>query len=825
MMSCTKKFLKVIAGFVAGIVLVVGFCGPGAGVASAGKFDRRAHPLSATTGPDGRPLAVGTMRAMSTEHDDTVMNAIFSNGVPMDVVYAEGRLICLMRNGLTSNLAVFDITTPGTEPKVFEFGVSVKKMVLDEANRRVWLIHDSIASFRRRHHDSTPRTMSYLTLDDVLRSADSAVLNLVPINEACLPAGQVPLDIAVSNTGGVAVLTRTALVMFQGNVQASTAKERHMRIVDFTIVPQGVPLLAVFAADEGSVTYDSSGSLWVRRARASDTDFRCRIVRPDFVLSPSFSMPKRMKILGLGDGWKYEPEQDAQEQVASAAAVNSESANAPMPSLVFVNSTDHTAGIIRIANGGEDLKDRTDIEHVSYNAVDGEDSNGTDGFPYSAAVGPDGCLWYVDLVNSAITRLGAGDVVGRYPLPPGSRPTSIVAGRDGKMYVADGGRRRIFAITALEMTESQAEAARRYSPTGLRSNADSPQQVAQAERDQAEVSTTPVQPKKQPDAPRRMRGSRSELALGDGSSTSMASLDWVRDADSTFSMASPHRVPGMDDSPAQDRPDSTLSNDPSVSPVPSGETATARRKAKKAAAMAERERLLELQVQRYEANNTPLGGPPGDDEAAPVQGLTELHGRCSDGSAGSIHSADLSGDLSRQSLALADPLVRPGSQSVQSQSMSSGWSRSQLSPSPLQAFDLSATRSTSALDIRWTHILSGHAPGGTRPGHTSPLNRSAAGAVAASSSSAETDNRPRSIFLEAFSAREQLEPLIRETVASSPNPDCSAKGNLLAFGQFPYDVGKCFNKGTGNWDLTKTMLVVRSPDGSTVITTFPVPTR
>ena len=78
---------------------------------------------------------------------------------------------------------------------------------------------------------------------------------------------------------------------------------------------------------------------------------------------------------------------------------------------------------------------------------------------FDLALGPDGRIWFTELLHGAIGCLDfeTGDL-RRYPLPiPGSRAGFIVNGGDGKMYFTETGSHRLGCITAVEPPPPEPE--------------------------------------------------------------------------------------------------------------------------------------------------------------------------------------------------------------------------------------------------------------------------------------------------------------------------------------------------------------------------------
>jgi hypothetical protein len=75
---------------------------------------------------------------------------------------------------------------------------------------------------------------------------------------------------------------------------------------------------------------------------------------------------------------------------------------------------------------------------------------------FDLVLGPDGCIWFTELLNSSIGRLDpASGAFLRFPLPiPGSRPAYLVNGGDGKLYFTQMGSLRLGSIAALEPAPS-----------------------------------------------------------------------------------------------------------------------------------------------------------------------------------------------------------------------------------------------------------------------------------------------------------------------------------------------------------------------------------
>jgi hypothetical protein len=126
---------------------------------------------------------------------------------------------------------------------------------------------------------------------------------------------------------------------------------------------------------------------------------------------------------------------------------------------------------------------------------------------FDLAMGPDGNVWFTELLSSTIGRLHLKTgAIQRFPLPiPGSRPAYLIDGGDGKLYFTQLGSQRLGSITALEPTLAparlspslegpSAEAARPASPLAPRPA------VAPAQTSEAAPVPAPAPPARPPSA-------------------------------------------------------------------------------------------------------------------------------------------------------------------------------------------------------------------------------------------------------------------------------------------------------------------------------------
>ncbi|HYL77589.1 MAG TPA: hypothetical protein VEU96_25470 [Bryobacteraceae bacterium] len=77
----------------------------------------------------------------------------------------------------------------------------------------------------------------------------------------------------------------------------------------------------------------------------------------------------------------------------------------------------------------------------------GSGPNG-DNYPYGITAGPDGNLWFTELVANRIGRITTAGVITEFPLPPGSHsPIWITAGQDGNLWFTQESSNQIGRIT------------------------------------------------------------------------------------------------------------------------------------------------------------------------------------------------------------------------------------------------------------------------------------------------------------------------------------------------------------------------------------------
>ena len=93
----------------------------------------------------------------------------------------------------------------------------------------------------------------------------------------------------------------------------------------------------------------------------------------------------------------------------------------------------------------------------------------TKGQVFDLVLGPDGHLWFTELLAGNIGRLDPGTgTIKRYPLPiPGSKPAFIVNGGDGKLYFTELGAHRLGSIAARVVARAQAAQAPQEGPAPL----------------------------------------------------------------------------------------------------------------------------------------------------------------------------------------------------------------------------------------------------------------------------------------------------------------------------------------------------------------------
>jgi len=75
--------------------------------------------------------------------------------------------------------------------------------------------------------------------------------------------------------------------------------------------------------------------------------------------------------------------------------------------------------------------------------------------PTGIAAGPDGALWFTEVLGNKIGRITSAGAITEYPLPTaGSEPNGIAAGPDGALWFAEGVADRIGRTPLTERSPS-----------------------------------------------------------------------------------------------------------------------------------------------------------------------------------------------------------------------------------------------------------------------------------------------------------------------------------------------------------------------------------
>src|SRR5689334_19853226 len=97
--------------------------------------------------------------------------------------------------------------------------------------------------------------------------------------------------------------------------------------------------------------------------------------------------------------------------------------------------------IVLLASVLPGLNVRASGDVTSYNVTPGSN-------PYNIVQGPDGALWFTEILGNRIGRITISGVVNEYATPTGgSEPTGITVGPDGALWFGEWGVNKIGRVT------------------------------------------------------------------------------------------------------------------------------------------------------------------------------------------------------------------------------------------------------------------------------------------------------------------------------------------------------------------------------------------
>ncbi len=449
MMMIRRNPISVLLGLLVAIASLFSTLGPVASPAAAVGTGR--HPLAEVMREDGQPLPVGTMRTIATD----IAEGIIGSSPPVDfALLSRGRVVWATDEGTGSLLIFIDMSREQRQFSVLPLPFKIQKIVADEANQRVWFLHKAFDANRGQgqREDCLISMVPFDKFRVTGRHMDVQSMSLKGIKNPDLPGDPTNvLDLKISREGIAALTTNKGVVIFRGDINC-------LYIAETT--PSMIPLRRPSAQSTG---FDGLSRLWTCDEGPSDAQQSrsCTLLKVDQSgvgeALFSVSLPQGVSLLGPSVGLAI-PE--GSSVVASAGMVTAEMGDQGVTvfsPVVRQNQVHQPRLVASVPN-----------------------ASGAAPIIPSAIIGPDGALWYVDFANDCIYRHDVRtNSFTCYPLPARSRPSKILAGIDGKVYVLARGSRRIIAITAVEMIESEVREARVQSAAAGRGTGDQ-QGVAKA---------------------------------------------------------------------------------------------------------------------------------------------------------------------------------------------------------------------------------------------------------------------------------------------------------------------------------------------------------
>ncbi len=430
MMMIRRKFNSIFLGLLVASASLFSVLGPVA-TSPALAVGTGRHPLAEVMGEDGQPLPVGTMRTIATD----IAEGIIGSSPPVDfALLSRGRVVWATHEGTGSLLIFIDMSREQRQFSVLPLPFKIKKIVADEANQRVWFLHEAFNAKSNRGQ-RVDCLVSFVPFDEVRvkeRRLDVRSISLKDIKNSESPGDPTAvLDLKISRQGIAALTTDKGVVIFRGDIDG-------LYIAETT--PSMIPLRRPSAQSTG---FDGWSRFWTCDEGPSDApqSRSCTLLEFDqrAVGTALFSLtlPEGMSLLGPSVGLAI-PE--GSSVVTSAG-------------MLTAKMGDPSVTVFSPVVLGDQL-------HQPRLVVSVPNASGAAPIIASATVGPDGSLWYVDFINNCIYAFDFRTTkYNCYPLPEGSRPSKILAGSDGKVYVLARGSRRIIAITTVEMTDSEVRAA------------------------------------------------------------------------------------------------------------------------------------------------------------------------------------------------------------------------------------------------------------------------------------------------------------------------------------------------------------------------------